>query len=184
MDKYAIGRNIRKVLDKRKRSQMWLAEQIGTSNTIFTPWMSGRSQPSLMVLYRISRVLGVTMDSLMSGVEEDPPGRAGAAPTPMQELLDVTADRDYWRAQCHVYKDDIDRLLEERRWIPCSEKTPDADGEYWTTFGAETGWFVDWCSWHEGRWVVWIDDSPADVRNVVAWCKPMKPYQPKKGGAE
>ena len=32
--------------------------------------------------------------------------------TPMQELLDVTADRDYWNAQCHSYEMTINRLTE------------------------------------------------------------------------
>ena len=32
--------------------------------------------------------------------------------TPMQELLDVTADRDYWKAQCHSYGMTINRLTE------------------------------------------------------------------------
>ena len=32
--------------------------------------------------------------------------------TPMQELLDVTADRDYWKAQCHSYEMTINRLTE------------------------------------------------------------------------
>ena len=32
--------------------------------------------------------------------------------TLMQELLDVTADRDYWKAQCHSYEMTINRLTE------------------------------------------------------------------------
>ena len=63
------------------------------------------------------------------------------------------------------------------RWIPVTEDTPIEDGDYWATFGAETGWFVDWCSWYHGRWVVWLDDIPNDVSNVIAWCKPFEPYK-------
>jgi hypothetical protein len=42
--------------------------------------------------------------------------------TPMQELLDVTADRDYWKAQCHSYEMTINRLTESAqpktgKWI-------------------------------------------------------------------
>ena len=67
----------------------------------------------------------------------------------------------------------------DQRWIPVEKGTPKEDGEYWATFGAETGWFVDWCEWLNGRWVVRLDDDKvADVRNVVAWCKPLDPYQP------
>ncbi|MBO7726928.1 MAG: helix-turn-helix transcriptional regulator [Oscillospiraceae bacterium] len=71
MNRLAIGRNIRKALDKRKLSQVWLAKQIGVSNTLFTPWMSGKCLPSLMMLYRISRVLEVSMDQLMEGIDDD-----------------------------------------------------------------------------------------------------------------
>ena len=67
--------------------------------------------------------------------------------------------------------------LSEPHWIPVTEDTPIEDGDYWATFGAETGWFVDWCSWYHGRWVVWLDDIPNDVSNVIAWCKPFEPYK-------
>lgn len=53
----------------------------------------------------------------------------------------------------------------------------DDEGDYWATFGAETGWFVDWCCWYHGRWVVWLGDIPNDVSNAIAWCKPMEPYK-------
>ena len=65
----------------------------------------------------------------------------------------------------------------EPHWIPVTEDTPIEDGDYWCTFGAETGWFVDWCSWYHGRWVVWLNDIPNDVSNVIAWCKPFEPYK-------
>ena len=66
-------------------------------------------------------------------------------------------------------------------WIPVEQDTPTEDDDYWCTFGAETGWFVDWCGWYHGRWVVWLNDIPNDVSNVIAWCKPFEPY---KGGTE
>ena len=62
-------------------------------------------------------------------------------------------------------------------WIPVTEDTPTEDGDYWATFEAETGRFVDWASWYHGRWVVWLGDIPNDVSNVIAWCKPMEPYK-------
>ena len=62
-------------------------------------------------------------------------------------------------------------------WIPVTEATPTEDDDYWCTFGAETGWFVDWCSWYQGRWVVWTDNTVSEVRNVIAWCKPIEPYK-------
>ena len=65
----------------------------------------------------------------------------------------------------------------EPHWIPVTEATPTEDDEYWCTFGAETGWFVDWCDWYQGRWVVWTDNTVSEVRNVIAWCKPLEPYK-------
>ena len=57
----------------------------------------------------------------------------------------------------------------EPQWIPVTEATPTEDDDYWCTFEAETGWFVDWCSWYHGRWVVWTDNTVSEVRNVIAW---------------
>ena len=75
-------------------------------------------------------------------------------------------------------EDAINTVLEALpHWIPVEQDTPKEDDDYWCTFGAETGWFVDWCSWYQGRWVVWIDGNPADVSNVIAWCKPIEPYK-------
>lgn len=65
----------------------------------------------------------------------------------------------------------------EPHWIPVTQDIPTEDDDYWATFDAETGRFVDWCSWYHGRWVVWLDDIPNEVSNVIAWCKPMEPYK-------
>ena len=65
----------------------------------------------------------------------------------------------------------------EPHWIPVTEATPTEAAGYWCTFGAETGRFVDWCDWYQGRWVVWTDNTVSEVRNVIAWCKPLEPYK-------
>ena len=65
----------------------------------------------------------------------------------------------------------------EPHWIPVTEATPTEDDDYWATFEAETGRFVDWASWYQGRWVVWIEGSPAPLSNVIAWCYPIEPYK-------
>lgn len=80
----------------------------------------------------------------------------------------------------HTEADAETRLMSlkpEPHWIPVTEATPTEDDDYWCTFGAETGWFVDWCSWYQGRWVVWTDDTVSEVSNVIAWCKPFEPYK-------
>ena len=65
----------------------------------------------------------------------------------------------------------------EPHWIPVEQDTPTEDDDYWCTFDAETGRFVDWCSWYKERWVVWTDDTVSEVSNVIAWCKPIEPYK-------
>ena len=81
--------------------------------------------------------------------------------------------------EANAIMDAFDEYVEsnEPHWIPVTEATPTEDGDYWATFDAETGRFVDWASWYHGRWVTWIDGSPAPLSNVIAWCKPMKPYK-------
>jgi hypothetical protein len=80
-------------------------------------------------------------------------------------------------------QDEVRKALENiPHWIPVTEDTPTEDDDYWCTFDAETGRFVDWCGWYKGQWVVWIDGSPNPVSNVIAWCKPMKPYKGVTGG--
>lgn len=68
-------------------------------------------------------------------------------------------------------------LEAEPHWIPVTEATPTEEDDYWCTFDAETGRFVDWCSWYQGRWAEWTDDTVSEVSNVIAWCKPIEPYK-------
>lgn len=80
----------------------------------------------------------------------------------------------------HTEADAETRLMSlkpEPHWIPVEQDTPTEDDDYWATFEAETGRFVDWASWYQGRWVTWIEGSPAPLSNVVAWCKPFEPYK-------
>ena len=75
------------------------------------------------------------------------------------------------------YIEQLPAAQPEPQWIPVTEDTPTEDDDYWATFDAETGRFVDWCSWYQGRWVVWTDNTVSEVRNVIAWCKPFEPYK-------
>lgn len=80
----------------------------------------------------------------------------------------------------HTEADAETRLMSlnpEPHWIPVTEDNPTEDNDYWCTFDAETGRFVDWCSWYQGKWMVWTDDTVSEVSNVIAWCKPMEPYK-------
>ena len=69
MNRYAIGENIYKRLKQRHMTQHELAAQIQSHDDTVSRWMTGQRQPSAYALMRISRVLGVTMESLMEGVD-------------------------------------------------------------------------------------------------------------------
>ena len=73
--------------------------------------------------------------------------------------------------------DEQPTITPEPHWIPVTEATPTEDDDYWATFEAETGRFVDWASWYHGKWVVWLDSYPNPVTNVVAWQKCPEPYK-------
>lgn len=51
-------------------TQRELAERIGTHEDTLSRWINGQRQPSAYALLRISRVLGVSMEELMAGVDE------------------------------------------------------------------------------------------------------------------
>ena len=70
MNRYAIGENIYRILKERHMTQKELAARIGVHDTTLSKWMTGQRQPSAYALLRISRVLGVTMESLMEGIED------------------------------------------------------------------------------------------------------------------
>ena len=70
MNRYAIGNNIYRLLKQRHMTQRELANRIGTHEDTLSRWMTGQKQPSAFALLRISRVLGVSMEELMAGVDE------------------------------------------------------------------------------------------------------------------
>ena len=90
---------------------------------------------------------------------------------------DVLANRPTERDSLIVAVRSAFSALSEPHWIPVTEATPTKDDDYLCTFGAESGCFVDWCSWYQGRWVVWTDNIVSEVRNVIAWCYPIEPYK-------
>lgn len=69
MNRYAIGNNIYRLLKQRRMTQHELAARIQSHDDTVSRWMTGQRQPSAYALLRISRVLGVTMESLMEGVD-------------------------------------------------------------------------------------------------------------------
>lgn len=57
------------MLVEKKRTGLWLAEQLGVSNTTVSKWCSNVSQPSLQTLDRIANLLGCDKRQLITGNE-------------------------------------------------------------------------------------------------------------------
>ena len=97
-------------------------------------------------------------------------------------LDDVLANRPTERDSLIVATRNAFSALSEPHWIPVTEATPTEDDDYLCTFDTETGRFVDWCSWYQGRWTEWTNDTVSEVSNVIAWCKPIEPYKGASDG--
>lgn len=53
------------VLAERKRTNKWLAEQLGKDPATVSKWCTNKSQPGLETLVEISKVLGVDVKELL-----------------------------------------------------------------------------------------------------------------------
>jgi len=69
MNTQAVGRNIRRRLTDIGMSQHDLAKKVGLTEVTISRYVTGQRQPTAYALYRMARVLGVTMEQLMQGVE-------------------------------------------------------------------------------------------------------------------
>ena len=54
------------VLAETKRTNRWLAEQLGKDQATVSKWCTNPSQPSLETLFQIAECLGVTVQELIS----------------------------------------------------------------------------------------------------------------------
>ncbi len=54
------------VLVEKKRTGIWLAEQLGVSNTTVSKWCSNTSQPTLPTLDKIAVILGCNKRELIT----------------------------------------------------------------------------------------------------------------------
>ena len=64
---------IKVVLVEKKRTNKWLAEQLGKDPATISKWCTNRSQPSLETLVEIARVLQVDVKDLLQSTIEDQP---------------------------------------------------------------------------------------------------------------
>ena len=69
MNTHAVGDNIKHLCKRKGLTLGILADRIGVSDCTMSNWVNGRRQITAYGLLRVSRVLGVTMEELMEGVE-------------------------------------------------------------------------------------------------------------------
>ena len=70
MNRYAIGNNISALLKQKKMTQHELAARIHSHDDTVSRWMTGQRSPSAYAVLRMSKVLGVSMEFLMAGVDD------------------------------------------------------------------------------------------------------------------
>lgn len=54
------------VLAKKKRTNKWLAEQLGVNQTTVSKWCTNTAQPDLQTLKRITELLEVNIQDLIN----------------------------------------------------------------------------------------------------------------------
>ena len=70
MNKFAVGKNIKLYCRMQNMTLDQLADEIGVSLDTISRWCNGRRQITVYGLYRVSRVLAVTMERLTEGIED------------------------------------------------------------------------------------------------------------------
>ena len=70
MNIYAVGRNIKLYCRMKNMTLHTLADEIDVGWVTMSKWVNGRRQITAYGLYRVSKVLGVTMEKLMEGIED------------------------------------------------------------------------------------------------------------------
>jgi transcriptional regulator with XRE-family HTH domain len=71
MNIHAIGDNIRLYCRMKNTTLHALADDIGVSWVTMSKWINGHRQITAYGLYRVSKVLGVSMERLMEGIEDE-----------------------------------------------------------------------------------------------------------------
>ena len=71
MNVHTVGDNIKFYCKLKNLTLHTLAEEIGVSWVTMSKWINGHRQITAYGLYRVSRVLGVSMERLMEGIEDE-----------------------------------------------------------------------------------------------------------------
>ena len=71
MNTRAIGDNIRLYCKIQNITLLALADSIGVGWVTMSKWVNGHRQITAYGLYRVSKVLGIPMEKLMEGIEDE-----------------------------------------------------------------------------------------------------------------
>ena len=63
--RYKDFNRIKVVLAEKKRSNKWLAEQLGKDQSTVSKWCTNTAQPGLEMLFQIAKCLGVKVRELI-----------------------------------------------------------------------------------------------------------------------
>ena len=76
---------IKVVLAEKKRTNKWLAEQLGKNTTTVSKWCTNTSQPDLYTLEQIAQLLEVDVKNLLNSTRDD----VMYIPVPKQQIQEL-----------------------------------------------------------------------------------------------
>ena len=71
MNIHAIGDNIRLYCRMQNMTLHTLADEVGVGWVTMSKWINGHRQITSYGLYRVSKVLGIPMEKLMEGIDDE-----------------------------------------------------------------------------------------------------------------
>ncbi len=81
------------------------------------------------------------------------------------------------------FTDRIKALPSAQRWIPCSERLPEENGQYLITVKYEhvddyEDIYSEHGEWVDGKWDMFLFGHCGKVENIIAWMPLPSPYEP------
>lgn len=68
---YKLPQVLSKLLKEKGKTQRWLAEQTGTTETTISRYVSGNRKPKIDIAFKIAKILNIGIDELISGIDDD-----------------------------------------------------------------------------------------------------------------
>ena len=69
MNQVKIGNLIKELRKEKNYTQEQLAEKLGVTNKAVSKWETGRGMPDLAIIQELSKILGITVSTLLNGEE-------------------------------------------------------------------------------------------------------------------